>query len=211
MSNSPEFSHTQQDAVALHQRLLARDPTASNDLAEAYLEPLVVWLSETDAGVPEDARMEAAEDAILALIRNPESYSPSKQTLEIYLRMSARADLLNLLRREGRHVKGRISLSSVELSPDAGKYLGRDDDPSLSLCVDEEKQTVASAIPDAVRRGLSEEDQRAMELILQGERRTPVFVELYGLNDLPAQEQRGAVKRHKDRLKKLLKRSGRKP
>ncbi len=211
MSGSPAPGPTQQAAIAIHQRLLAQDPTAANDLAVAYLEALVIWLGETDPRVAEDIRVEAAEDAILALIRKPVSYDPELQTLEVYLRMSARGDLRNRLRREQRHNKGRMALTTVELSPDAGKYLGRTDDPSLPLRVAEEKRGIAEAIPDPVRRGLSETDRRALELILQRERRTSVYAELYGLLHLPAKEQRGEVKRHKDRLKKVLRRAGRMP
>lgn len=211
MAGSPALPPAQQAAIALHQRLLAQNPTAANDVAEAYLEPLVVWLGETDASVPEDIRIEAAEDAILALIRKPESYSPKWQTLEVYLRMSARGDLRNLLRKEGRHGKGRTPWIDVELSPDAGKYLGRTDDPSLPLCLAEERQSMAETIPTFVRRELPETDRRALELILQKERRTSVYAELYGLLHLPAKEQRAEVKRHKDRLKNVLKRAGRKP
>lgn len=188
-----------------------RDLTAANDVADAYLETLVVWLGDIDARAPEDVRMEAAEDAILALIRRPESYAPERQTLEIYLRMSARGDLRNLLRRERRHGEGRRSWGAVELSPDAGKYLGRIDDPALPLQLAEERQRVNDAVPESVRRRLSETDQRALDLILQGERRTAVYADLYGLLHLPENEQRGAVKRHKDRLKNVLKRAGRKP
>ena len=101
--------------------------------------------------------------------------------------------------------------SSVELSPDAGKYLGRNDDPALPLRLAEERQSIAEAVPDSVRRGLSETDLRALELILQKERRTAVYAELYGLLHLPAKEQAREVNRHKDRLKNLLKRAGRKP
>jgi plasmid stabilization system protein ParE len=211
MFSSPALPRTQPDALALHQRLLARDPTASNDLADAYLETLVVWLGETDAGAPEDARIEAAEDAILALIRNPESYCPERQTLEVYLRLSARGDLRNLLRNERRHNKGRTPWNRVELLPDAGKYLGRDDDPALPLRLAEERQSIAAAVPDSVRGGLSETDQNALELILHKERSTSVFAKLYGLLHLSAKEQRSEVKRHKDRLKNILKRAGRKP
>jgi hypothetical protein len=94
MASLPTLAPLQNEAIAIHKRLLARDPTASDDLAGAYLEPLVVWLRETDRRAPEDTRVEAAEDAILALIRRPESYSPGRQTLEVYLRMSARGDLV---------------------------------------------------------------------------------------------------------------------
>jgi hypothetical protein len=210
MSSSPALPPAQQDATALHQRLLSGDPTASNDLANACLEPLVVWLRETNPRVSEDVCLEAAEEAILTVIRNPTSYSPERQTLEVYLRMSARGDLLNLLGKERRRNKGRVSLASVELLPDVGKYLGRVDDPSLRLCLDEEKQGCESAIPDSLRRELCETDLHAMELIVQKERETGVFAALFGLLHLPVKEQRREVKRRKDRLKKMLERARRK-
>jgi hypothetical protein len=122
--------------------------------------------------------------------------------------MSARGDLLNLLKKESKHHKDRVPWTSVELSMDAGKYLGRDDDPSLPLCLNEQAHEVSAAIPDAVRRKLPEADLRALELILRKERRTAVYAELYGLQHLPAKEQFRAVKRNKDRLKNILKRAG---
>ena len=201
----------QEAAVVLHQRLLRQDPTAADDVAVAYLVHLVAWLGETDAGVPEDLRVEAAEDAILALIRNPASYSPERQTLEVYLRMSARGDLRNGLRKQRRHHEGRESLDGVELSPRGGKYLRRADDPSLPVLLAEEKQTVMDGVPDSLKRELSEVDRRALEMILERERRTSAFAALYGLQNLPPKEQFREVKRHKDRLKKVLKRAGGKP
>jgi RNA polymerase sigma-70 factor (ECF subfamily) len=202
---------TQQDALALHQRLLDRHPTASDYLADAYLERLVTWLGEIAPKVSEEIRQEAAEDAILALIRKPESYSPELQTLEVYLRMSARGDMYNLLSKERRHNQREVPCGSVELLPDAGKYLGRDEDPALPLRLAEERQSRLSIIAESVRRKLSETDLRALELILQRERRNAVFAELYGLRHLPTEEQERIVKRHKDRLKKVLQRAGGKP
>lgn len=208
MSSSPALPPTQQGALALHRLLLAHDPTAANDLAQAYLELLVIWLGEINPGVSEDLRLEAAEDAILALIRQPESYSPEQQTLEVYLRMSAQGDLRNRLSKERRRQKRQLSLASVELSPDGGKYMGLNDDPALPLCLAEEKLELVRAVPDAVRRKLSGRDLRALELLLQKERRTSVYAELYDLQRLPAEEQERTVKRHKDRIKKVVQRAG---
>jgi RNA polymerase sigma-70 factor (ECF subfamily) len=208
MSSSPTQSPTQEDALVLHQLLLAHDPVAGNDLAEAYLGLLVAWLCETDPGVAQDLRLEAAEDAILAIIRKPESYSPEQQTLEVYLRMSARGDLRNRLSKERRRQQHELPLERVELLRDGGKYLGRNDDPAQPLCLADEKQELVRAIPEPVRRKLSETDLRALELLLQKERRTSVFAELYGLQDLSGEDQERMVKRHKDRIKKVVKRAG---
>ncbi len=199
---------SQQDALALHQRLLARDPTASNDLAESYIEALVAWLEEVAPRVDPQIRVQAAEDAIITLARNPESYSPNRQTLEVYLRVSAQGDMRNALAKEQRRKKREVPLASVELRSDAGKYLGRRDDPALALQLAEQEQDTYGAIPEAVCHKLSETDLRAARLILEGERDYAVFAELYELLDLPADEQARAVKRHKDRLKVMLKRAG---
>jgi hypothetical protein len=74
----------------------------------------------------------------------------------------------------------------------------------------EEERSLVRAVQDSVRRQLSEIDLRALELIVRKERRTGVYAELYGLLHLPLKEQRREVKRHKDRLKKVLERAGRK-
>ncbi len=208
MPQAPPHLPSQRDALALHQRLLARDPTASNDLAEVYIGPLVAWLAEVAPRVEPEIREDAAGDALLTLIRNPESYSPILQTLEAYLRMSAHGDMLNALAKEQRHRKHETPCGDVELLAESGKYGGHDSDPGLSLRIAEEEQDTLSTIPESVRRRLSETDLRAAQLVVQGERSYAVFAELYGLLHLPADEQARTVKRHKDRLKMMLKRAG---
>jgi hypothetical protein len=135
----------------LHQRLVDRDPTAPDDLADAFLVPLIHWLTEHNAALHPDLINEAAEEAVLALIHNPASYRPQDSRLEAYLRMSAQADLRNLLRREtrGRGRRGRLEV--VELSPESGKYIGREGDPSLALMIEEELASLAESVPDSVR------------------------------------------------------------
>jgi hypothetical protein len=161
--------------------------------------------------VPPEVRLEAAEDALLDLTRRPQSYAPARQTLEAYLRMSARGDRRNLLRKERRHHRGRVSWARVEHSPEAGKYLGRDDDPALAARLAEEAGALAESIPDAVQRTASEADLRALELILRKERRNAVYAELWGLTHLPKRERFREVQRRKGRLKHALKRAGGKP
>src|SRR4051794_12860022 len=93
----------------IHRRLLESDPTASSDLAAVFLEPLIGWLDANNPSLHPHWVVEAAEDAILSLIRDPNSYHPQESDLESYLRMSAQGDLRNLLHRESRHHAGRKS------------------------------------------------------------------------------------------------------
>lgn len=195
----------------LYRRLLGGDPTASSDLAVGYLDPLIEWLAvqPRNRRLPSDFIVDAAGDAILALILNPGSYRPEKSDLESYLKMSAQGDLLNRLRREAKHRRGRTPLAAVEHSDQAGKYLGRDDDPSHPLQVKEHLSGLGDAIPCSVRAGLTAAEARVLELMLQGERKTSAYAEACGIGSRPPEEQRRIVKQVKDRLSKRLSRARR--
>ncbi len=193
---------------SLYQRLLERDPTATSDFAAHFLGPLIEWLSEHNRAIHPDLVNEAAEEAILAVIRHPASYHPAQSSLEAYLRMSAQADLRNLLSRETRHRKRNQRLEVVELSDAAGKYLGREDNPALGLLIEEELASLAEGVPDAVRAGLTEVESRVLELMLRRERRTAIYADACGIADRPLKEQRRLVKQIKDRLQKRLERGG---
>ena len=92
---------------------------------------MIDWLATRCPKFDEHFRREAAGAALVALMENPAVYDPSRKGLWEYLQMSARGDLLNLLKKEHRHIRRRIRLESVELQPDAGKYLGYEDKPMI--------------------------------------------------------------------------------
>jgi RNA polymerase sigma-70 factor (ECF subfamily) len=194
---------------ALHRRLMEQDPTAPDDVAVAFLEPLIGWLAARNPRLHNDLISEAAEEAILTLIRNPGVYDPHRGGLESYLRMSAQGDLRNLLSRESRHHIGRVPLEVVEHSDKAGNYLGRDDDPSLRMRMQEQLEGLGSTVPPCVWEGLTAPETLVLKLMLRGERSTDVFAEAYGVADRPLRERRRIVKQVKDRLKKRIERAGR--
>lgn len=194
--------------MELHRRLVDGDPVAPSDLAVAYLDSLVAWLSEQNPRLDHAIHSEAASEAICSLIKQPQSFDPSRASLAAYLRMSAQADLKNVLRREGRHHRRRESLETVALSPDAGKYLGRECDPSFSMQIEEERRK-AQPVEIEVAKGLTEAELSALELVRSGERKTAAFAMALGITHLPVAEQKAQVKRVKDRLKKRLERTRR--
>src|SRR6266446_216030 len=112
MAASVEFLISQEEELALYRRLLDGDVTASADLAKGFLEPLIAWLvGRNSSKVPKDLCVEAAEDAVIALVKSPASFKPARRMrLFAYLRMSAQGDLRNILRREGRERQHEISL-----------------------------------------------------------------------------------------------------
>jgi DNA-directed RNA polymerase specialized sigma24 family protein len=189
----------------LHQRLLDKDATATKDLAEMFLDRLIAWLAGHFPKVAADLISDAAEDAILNLIRNPTSYRP-QIPLEAYLQMSARGDLLNGLRRNNRDAEKLQKV--VELARDRGNYQGQDNDPSSALEAVEEMARLGNTVPASVLADLTEGEVGALHLLRAGERRTVAFAEVLGIAALPVSKQRQIVKQVKDKLKKRLQRAG---
>lgn len=204
----PASLPTQAEALALHQRLLRDDPVAWNDVAWAYLDHLIAWLAPRNLSVPEDLRVTAAEDAVMSLCKRPASYDPARGELFPFLCMAAQRDLQNLLQKEKRH-QGAVSLESVEQSPQAGKYLGKEDDSCLKLYREDDPNDGHDPLIAAFLASASAEERRVLELMLDGERDSSVFAAALGLGDLPVQEQRLRVKQLKDRIKARLRRERR--
>jgi hypothetical protein len=202
-----------QEAAGIHLRLLANDPVAPADLACAFLEPLVNWLVRNNASVDPHICATAAENAILNLIKNPNSYDPDRSMLPAYLRMSAKGDLLNLLKQETRHRLRNVALELVELSSGSGKLIQKGSDPAEIIQAEEDLAELESRfaeplIPESVLANASVHEAKVIELMRQGERKTSVFAETLGIGHLPSKQQKREVKRVKDRLKRRIERAG---
>jgi DNA-directed RNA polymerase specialized sigma24 family protein len=208
MSQSRAEPPTPEEALRLYRCHLEGDPTASNDLADAFLEPLIAWLTKTNPRCPPEVCEDAAADALLALLRNPQSFAPGRKSLEGYLRMSAQGDLRSLLARERNRALKQVPWEVVEHLPDGGKYLGRTDDPSLPLQVEEQARGAAEEEAAREREGWSAQEWEARKLMHAKEWRTAVFAQQCGLAHLPFREQQREVKRLKDRVKKREQRAG---
>ena len=206
MHDPPPAEPSTEDTLRLYRRLLERDAVAPADFAAAFLKPLIAWLQTLQPGVDPMACEEAAGEAILKFITHSTSYDPERLGVLAFLRMAARRDLLNLLRKERRHQRNRRDFRVVEHGPEDGKYLGREDDPSLPLQIEEARQH--SALPVELGWEPTAMERRFVELMQEGERRTSAFAIVLGVTHLSAGEQRREVKRMKDRLKKRMERAG---
>jgi hypothetical protein len=108
--------------------------------------------------------------------------------------------VLNLLRQEARHHRRCIPLETVEHSSDAGKYLVRENEPSLRLCVAEGRDAAQDPAVAAVLASAMPQERRVLELMLEGERRAAVIASEIGLGDRPPAEQEATVQRLKNRV-----------
>jgi RNA polymerase sigma-70 factor (ECF subfamily) len=187
-------------SLALHEALRRNDPTAPSKLADLLLCPLVRKLTKAFPNLPDpDTVEDAAIAAMMSYLQRPEQFAPGKSSLLSYLTMSARGDLLNSLKKNGRRKAREVPLDDVELADRSrnnewGETGEASSGPQIAMM-----RVVEEQLEDQV-------DRKLVELMLAGERRTSVFAEVLGISDRTASEVRKIVKRHKDRLKKYLQR-----
>lgn len=190
---------------SIHRRLVERDPVATSELVEAYIEPLVRRLSGLFPRLDDPHFVhDAVVDALLNYIQHPERFDPIRGRLSAYLFMSARGDLLNKLKSESRRRTREVRLEDVEFHPSLRNISIEHDngvEPPSGLSMADIESSVRQVITNQT-------DKRLLELILDGERKTEYYAEVLGISHLDIDEQRRQVKRAKDRLTKRLQRLG---
>jgi hypothetical protein len=189
----------------LHQRLLEDDVTASAEIAETFLPLIAERLRKEYPALHDPHLVETAtEDALISYFGRPQQYDPLKGNLHSYLLMSARGDLLNLLKRGKKYADQLRLVGNVELEgSDVEHGVEIQDDFDLEDWVLARNSPVWQRLRDLLPDST---DQRIVALMMEGIRETNAYADVLGILDRPADEQAAIVKRHKDRLKKKLQR-----
>ena len=186
---------------AIHDRIIRDDPIAPAELAEQALPLLQSHLQQCRLEVKDpDLIDNAAIDALMSYIKNPLSFKQDKRSLLGFLRMAAEGDLRNALSKESRRQKRERRDQSVELCVIAGKKESARGDLDADGMREVESK-LNKLFPDP-------RDRQLAELVIEKERSTNLFSKVLGIQHLAKEEQRKDVKRHKDRIKKILKRKG---
>jgi RNA polymerase sigma-70 factor (ECF subfamily) len=201
----------QQQALEIHQRLLSGDPTASLDAAELLLDPLVnrlraKWPSQNYI----DACHDAATEVIVIYLQAPQRYDRARSALLTWLTMQAHGDLLNAYAspqkkfERGWIVESDLSRDGAD-GDDAGVQLG-----DQMAWLDAVPTLDASRVLASVRAAFPEErDRRLIWLMcIDGVHSTDDAAAVLDLMHLPPRERAAAVKRHKDRVMRRLRRLG---
>lgn len=193
--------------IELHQRLLAADPLASSDIADAYLTPVMNALKLKYPFTDPTLLSDSATEAYFNYVDRPSSFDPAGRSLLGYLKMSAEGDLKNALAKLKLEAARLVSLDTVvELSdsyrnnPIEEEFIGRQAATEKILAWRAQQAADMELAADTPL------DQQLLELLLVGERRTQAYARLLQIEDLSPAEQRQIVKRHKDRLRVRLKR-----
>jgi RNA polymerase sigma-70 factor (ECF subfamily) len=183
----------------IHERMLNGDATASAELVESALKPLVRNLRKRYPGrVESDMVADAVTDALMGYLRDPMLFDRSKRGLFGFLLMAADGDLRNALAKRRRRLWKEAPLDEVELERVAGKG-------SEEGITPEERIDLATVREKIARRFTDPIDRQVVELVLDGVRSTEAYAIVLGLRGLREIVQRKEVKRHKDRIKKRLK------
>ena len=183
---------------ALHADVCAGDPTAWSRVFMQLLDPLVDALGFKWPQLRGTERLrDFAVDGIMHYLQAPERYDPKQSSLLTYLRLDADRDLLNEHARLKRVLRAEqqvsVEVAAQQRNGASDEYPSDREPPDMTL------SQIRDALPD-------ERDRCAALLIMDDERSTTVFADVWGLRDLPSAEQVAAVKRNKDRVKARMRR-----
>ncbi|HYO53214.1 RNA polymerase sigma factor [Archangium sp.] len=186
------------DERVLHERVVQRDPVASTDVFMTYMDRIVKILMQR-LGCDEDAAHDSTVEVIFTYIHKPARYDPGKGRLFSYLMQAARHRVVDKRRSADARARRDQKYGS--------DFAQRARTPKEEL---EDLVEARLAMKRLVERGYlkNERDWDALRLILYGERSTESLAVALGLASLPRDELKRAVKRHRDRLMKLLGRFG---
>lgn len=190
--------------LELHRRLCHGDRTASEELADLILEPLVERVSRRFPRIDDQIIWDAVIDAFfLEYCSRPPRFDAGRAVpLDAFLLMAARRNVANALRGEARR-RAREAEAAQDDAPSAVEL-----DPTAGNILQQEETRQVQRQQDLMRLLQDPKDRRVLALRLQGERRTEAFAKILGISHLPTEVQRWEVKRAKDRIDKIVRRKG---
>jgi len=182
--------------ISLHQRVLIGDPVAPADLFAHFIEPLMSAMQH-DLRCDAENATDSSIDALFEYVRSPSAYSPEKGRLSTFLVQIAKHKAVDRIRSRSAEVRREQEFSSlVEV---------RDSAPNEKMERSAEAQRLWQKIEQVVE---NERDRLALALHLDGERAPAVPADALGIRVDTQLERQRAVKRHRDRLLKVLERLG---
>lgn len=188
------------EELALVNRLqsVPDDVTASATLFEKYYLLLIKVLKRGFKHVDDDQIYEIAFAALDKFVKNPQLFNPERSTLEYYLKMDAWGDLKNSYKHQSRQ---NNLMNSVE---DWDSQWNMIEDAKDNQEEEEVLQMVYAKLEKIFPESL---DCELAKMMLSGVRETSRYAVLLSVDHVDFKEQQAIVKRHKDRIAKVLDRS----
>jgi RNA polymerase sigma-70 factor (ECF subfamily) len=198
---SSQTTNLKQEGERLHQCLLDGSPTATSEIAELFIHLLIKSLRGDFKQVRDPHLVDmAAADALVNYFEHSEKFEPAKSSLFTYLRIRAKSYLLNSLGQSA-SAKKVVELGEAET---VYKIAGEGEKHSEAAIV---SHTFQAEIMQQVQKYITDPtDLRFVGLMIQGVRDTAEYAKVLGITDRPFAEQKRTVKRHKDRINKVIER-----
>ncbi|WP_276348832.1 hypothetical protein [Daejeonella sp. JGW-45] len=195
--------------LALHQAVTDRSDTALLKLYDLYGESIIrklkSWYSKL-AAKNDDSIPAAVNEAFLGYYNNPATFNPQISSLERFLEMAAERDLKNDIERE-KDQEGKENLpDGVELQANFWNSLKKDQTATDQRII--HKETIAAVDQELGLHFKTDQDLTLAKMVLSRERETGPYAEVLEIGELTTEEQKAEVKKHKDRIKKILERHG---
>lgn len=185
-----------EDELALHDRVVSSDPVVSSDVFAVFMDPLVAVVVN-DLHADDDSAWDSAIDAVFEYLNEPSAYDPTRGRLSTFLAQIAKRRAIDRFRSRAAEVRREQEVAaSVELGATA---------PNEEM----ERKVEARLAWDLLKQAVPDDhDRAALALVLGGERSTDILAKALGIEGLSDMERRREVKRHRDRLMKVLERLG---
>lgn len=194
--------------LELHNSILSGNDLALSKLYDLQGEIVIKYLKRKFnkiARTDDSPIFEAVNQAFLDYYRNPSKYNPEIIPLQKYLEMAAKMDLLNILDRDKKHSNKTELPEDVELQE---KFWNN----TMGSTATTDGEIIQAEIMNGIDKELakyfdSDEDILMAKLILAKERKTEVFAEIIRIENTNPDIQKSEVKKHKDRIKKVIERN----
>ena len=198
-------SEAAERALALHQRLLVDDPTASAELFEVMLGPVEAYLVKHHlSALDRETLRDIAVDALMSYVQSPEKFDPAKAGLYRYLTLIAEGDVRDAIRRRGRQPR-KFEPLVEDRRPPANSL---DESEERRIPQTMETRLDAMAILNRHQHEICADpgDAEVLGLILQDERDSAEFARALGLDNPESREARKTVLQVKDKIARRLRR-----
>lgn len=208
--------------MALHEQMLAGNPTLLGEVARLVFDPLMATLHHEFRKVSDQVLNEGAVDALMEYAKEPTGANATTGAGVMgFLVLRAKSRVIDGIRRE-RHRDQAEGGYAHGLDPSAKRSRGNvvelrraraehvTDEMSNGLSVptpDIEERLDREAQIEAVLAGAKNDlDRRLLKMMFAGVRETAEYARVLGIDGEPAELQEETVKRHKDRLLAAAKR-----
>lgn len=190
----------------IHSLVLKQDDLAFARFCDEFYEPVYKKVKAFNRGInsfDETLIMDVVTDTFLNYFKNPTRYNPEKQGLERFLIMDAEGDLLNVwekIKQKNKKIEKPVELDEKNRNSEL------EDDgltPYEQLVNKEDRALLEKKLTAFLK---SDKDVQIAQLLLAGERQSLEYAKILGIETLDPETQRREVKRHKDRIDKVIQR-----